>query len=134
MKLVLDASVGLKAVLEEEHSDLARRLMEEFRKGVHELIAPDVYPIECGHALTRAERKKLIGVGDSSTLFEELMASCPELKPSLPLLERAVELSSTTRAGVYDCLYALLAEDEDCRVITADSGIPSSRILRLSDF
>lgn len=133
MKLVLDASVGLKAVLEEEHSDLARRLMEDFRNGVHELVAPDIYPVECGHALTRAERKKLIVVGDSETLFEELMASCPELMPSLPLLERAVELSSTTRAGVYDCLYALLAEDENCSVITADSGIPSSRLLRLTD-
>src|SRR5262245_1283028 len=115
MKLVLDASVGLKAVLEEEHSEIARKLMDDFRNGVHQLIAPDIYPVECGHALTRAERKKIILVGDSETLFEELMASCPDLKPSLPLMERAVELSSTTRAGVYDCLYALLAEDENCQ-------------------
>src|ERR1043166_10049666 len=66
MKRVLDASVGLKFGLFEPGSDKARRLQDEFRKGLHEFLAPDVYPAEVGHALTRAQRKRLIPEGHAA--------------------------------------------------------------------
>ena len=39
---------------------LSVRLRNEFRRGVHELLAPDVFPVEVSHALTRAERRGVI--------------------------------------------------------------------------
>jgi predicted nucleic acid-binding protein len=120
MRLVLDASVALKAALIEADSDKASRLLDEFRNGRHELLAPDVFQAEVGHALTRAERKQVIPVGDAAVFFAALMTPSPELHPSAPLMARAIELSSQTRASVYDCLYITLAEDQRCEVITAD--------------
>ncbi len=58
MKFVLDASVAVKGVLPEEGSDKAIALQEAFENAVHELLAPDVLPIEVAHALTRAERRR----------------------------------------------------------------------------
>jgi predicted nucleic acid-binding protein len=43
MKFVLDASVALKWVLPEADSAKAIALRENYRKGVHELIAPDIF-------------------------------------------------------------------------------------------
>ena len=59
MKYVLDASVSYKWAVPELHSDKANRLRQDVRNLVHEIIAPDFYPTELAHALTRAERKKI---------------------------------------------------------------------------
>jgi hypothetical protein len=55
MKRVPVTSVGFKWVVPELHSDKALRLREDYRNGILELIAPDVFPIKIAHALTRAD-------------------------------------------------------------------------------
>jgi predicted nucleic acid-binding protein len=60
MKYVLDASVAVKWVLPEPDSPEALALRDAYRTQVHELIAPDTLPIEVAHALTRAERRKIL--------------------------------------------------------------------------
>jgi predicted nucleic acid-binding protein len=119
-RYVVDASVALRSVLFEPDSDKALQLLEDFRKGVHELLVPDVFQAEVGNAHTRAERKKVIALGDATVFFDEIMDPSPSIHSSSPLMARAIDLSSRTRASVYDCLYLLLAEDEHCEVITAD--------------
>jgi predicted nucleic acid-binding protein len=57
MKLVLDSSVAVKWVIPEVDSDKAVRLRDEFVQRVHDLIAPEFFPIEVAHALTKAERQ-----------------------------------------------------------------------------
>jgi predicted nucleic acid-binding protein len=123
MKLVLDASAGLQAVLNEPYSSIAIQLIADYRAGLHELLAPDVYLAEVGHALTRAERKKVIPVGDSLVHFAELMTPPPVIFPSLPLMARAVELSSALRMPTYDLIYKLLADDNGCDLVTADEKL-----------
>jgi predicted nucleic acid-binding protein len=125
-KFILDASAGLQAVLKEPHSAIAIQLIADYRAGLHELLAPDIYPAEVGHALTRAERKKIIPVGDSLVHFAELMAPPPMLYPSLPLMARAVELSSALRIPTYDLIYKLLADDHGCDLVTADEKLIKS--------
>ena len=119
MKYVLDVNVALKWVLNEVDSPKARRLRDDWRAQVHELITPDVFPFEAAHALTRAERRRLIA--DASQFWGEIMADCPRLFPSLPLAQRALAISRHERIGFYDCLYVALAERESCELITADT-------------
>ncbi len=120
MNYVVDASVALKWVLPEAESDKARRLREDFRNRVHHLLAPDFFPLEIAHALTRAERKKIIPIGYAKGFLADIMQSVPALHPYLPRLARATDISSETRLGVYDCVYVALAEREQCEVVTAD--------------
>jgi predicted nucleic acid-binding protein len=120
MKYVVDASVALKWVLPEAQSGEACKLRDDFQKRLHELLAPDVFPIELAHALTRAERKKIIPLGYAKGLLADIMQTPPALHPCLPLLSRATEISSQSRQGVYDCLYVALADREQCELLTAD--------------
>src|SRR4051794_12472756 len=112
MKYVLDASIGVKWVMNEVDSAVAHRLRDSFRKQIHDLIAPDSFPLEAAHALTKAERRGI--VTDATKLWAELMLDSPQLFPTLPLMLRALGIASQARVGVYDCLYVALAEREGC--------------------
>ncbi len=121
MKYVLDSSVAFKWVVPESDTPKAVRLRDQFRAGVHELIAPDVFPPELAHALTRAEHQGRIN--NAITRLIVAPNTSPILMPSLPLLLRAASVSSTSRVGVYDCLYVALAEREGCELLTADTRL-----------
>ncbi len=123
MKYVLDASVAAKWVLREVHSDKAIRLRAAFQAAIHELLAPEVFPGEVGHTLTRAERQARITVGQALQLWSDVMTTPPRLVAFLPLTHRAIVLSSQTRIGVFDCLYVALAERESCELVTADARL-----------
>jgi len=126
MKYVLDSSVAFKWVVPESDTPKAVKLRDEFRSAVHELISPDVFPTELAHALTRAERQGRIPISDAVIRLIDVLTTCPILIPSLPLLLRASDISSSTRVGVYDCLYVALAEREGCELVTADSRLLNS--------
>jgi predicted nucleic acid-binding protein len=87
------------------------------------LIAPDILLVEAAHALTRAERKGLIQPAEAKFKLVDLSLNRPDLYPYIPLLERATDISSTHRHGVYDCLYVALAEREGCELVTADDKL-----------
>jgi predicted nucleic acid-binding protein len=121
---VLDASVGLKWVLNETDVDKARVLRDEFRASLRDFIAPDVFAAECAHALTKGERRGL--VQDALTLYGEIMMDSPQLLSSVPLMARAIQIATKARIGIYDCLYVALAEREGCELITADDRLVNS--------
>jgi predicted nucleic acid-binding protein len=123
MKYVIDASVGFKWAVVEQHTDKARQLRDEYIRGAHELLAPDVFPIEVSHGLTRAERQRRITPAEGAQFLTDLLRMLPLMHASLPLLPRAYEISSQIRIGVYDCLNVALAEREKCQLITADDRL-----------
>lgn len=123
MKCVLDSSVAFKWVVAEALTDKAQKLRDEFRRGHHRLIAPDIFPVEVAHSLTRAERQARISPSQASILLTEVLLSRPRLHPYLPLLPQAVTISSRARIGVYDCLYVALAQREGCEFLTADDRL-----------
>src|SRR5260370_22427010 len=97
MRYVLDLSVALKWVLAEPNAAIAVRLRDEFRKGIHELLAPDVFPIEVAHALARAERRGLIRVSSASLFLSHVMSTPPSLPSLLPPPDRALAIASPNR-------------------------------------
>ena len=126
MRYVLDSSVAFKWVVPEVHSDKALALRTGLQASVHELLSPDVFPGEVGHALTRAERQGRITVGEALRLWSDVMRTAPRLIASLPLTHRAIAISSQVRIGVFDCLYVALAERENCELVTADARLINS--------
>ncbi|MCI0685515.1 MAG: type II toxin-antitoxin system VapC family toxin [Gemmataceae bacterium] len=83
MKYVLDSNVAFKWGVPEPDSDKANRLRDAFRNSLHEFLAPDFFPIELGHALTRAERQnriladKLVKKLQAHYPFVRLLSSVP---------------------------------------------------------
>jgi predicted nucleic acid-binding protein len=123
MRYILDASVALKWVLPEPDSAKALKLRADFRAAVHELSAPDTFPVEVAHALARAERRKVIPTSQADALLAVVLSTPPVLHPYLPFLKRALSIASQARIGVYDCLYLALAEHEKCQFVTADDRL-----------
>jgi predicted nucleic acid-binding protein len=118
---VLDASVALKFVLNQSDSDQARKLRDEFPASLRDFISPDIFAVECAHALTKGERKGT--VVDPTSLYNDLMLDAPRFFPSIPLMPRAIEIARKARIAVYDCVYVALAEREGCEMITADQRV-----------
>jgi hypothetical protein len=75
MKYVLDSSVAFKWEVPETDSDKATLLRDDFRNGIHELVAPDFFPLELAHALTRAERQGRIAVGQATLFWSDAMTT-----------------------------------------------------------
>jgi predicted nucleic acid-binding protein len=120
MIYVIDTSVAFKWVVTEISTDKALLLRDDFRNGILELQAPAVFSIELAHALTRAERQGRIPVGQARVLWADVMTLPPRLVRDGTLVPRAIDISSSIRIGVYDCVYIALAEREKCEFITAD--------------
>jgi predicted nucleic acid-binding protein len=120
MKYVLDGSVALKWVLPEADSGKAIRLRDEYRNGIHQLLAPDIFPSEIANGPASAERHKRIRTGESSIFLNDVLSAAPALHHSAPLLIRAMEIAIPTKQAVYDCIYLALAEAEGCELVTAD--------------
>lgn len=120
MKLCLDACVALAMLLPEKDTPAALNLRQDARNQIHQFIAPDSLPIEVAHALTRAERQGKITSGTGSGLFDGFLDLCPPLYPYFDYLDRAMQLSSRFRIGVFDCVYVALAEQQECQVVTID--------------
>jgi predicted nucleic acid-binding protein len=110
-------------VLTEADSDKARLLRVAFQNQIHELLAPDLFPVEVAHALAKAERRAIIPTGDADRLLTNVLATPPRFHPYLFLLKRALQVASQARIGVYDCLYVVLAEREGCELLTADDRL-----------
>src|SRR5689334_20810094 len=109
MRYVLDSNVALKWVLPEVNHAKAIRIRDEFGQGIHELLSPDVFPIEVAHSLARAERRGDIRQGEGAPKLADVFTYMPDLQPYLPLLPRPFSIASQARIGVYDCLYVVLA-------------------------
>jgi len=120
-EFILDASIALKWVLAEPDSAAALEVRRDLLAGNRALLAPDHFPYEeVGYALTKAERRRAIQVGEASELAGKVFASMPELYPAVDLLRRAIEISSKLRVGLYDCMHLALAEQEQVPVPTGD--------------
>jgi predicted nucleic acid-binding protein len=127
MKYVFDASTAFQWEVPEPHSAKAIQLREDYRNGVHELHSPDIFPAEVGNALIVAERRGRITSGQFGTRLAAILASCPELHETRPLIARAcviiASVSSGYRLSFYDALYVALAEREGCDLVSGDDKL-----------
>jgi predicted nucleic acid-binding protein len=119
MTFVVDASVAVKWVIPEVLSDQASSL----RGRTDLLLAPDLLLPEAANALWKKLMRREITAREAAQAIDLLMASGLDLRPSGPLLSRALTLAQRLRHPVYDCLYVALAQAEGATLITADQRL-----------
>lgn len=123
MKYVIDTSVDIKTYVQEQDSAKAIRLRDEFNQGVHQIIAPDIFPTEMCNVLMILERGGKIKPGDADLFFRQFLSQLPPLFAAVSLLPRALEIAKLFQQTVYDCLYVALAEREGYELVTADDKL-----------
>ena len=118
---VVDASLAVKWLIEEENSDKATALVRYLDREGTRLAAPYLMPTEVTNVLHRRVLRGDISVGTAASLLQYLMAVGVELHELPELHTRALELASVLQQGaVYDAHYLALAETLDCELWTAD--------------
>jgi predicted nucleic acid-binding protein len=123
MKLVLHSSVAMKWYLSEPDKVKALRLRLEFHRGIHQLLAPDVFPVDCGAALLQAQRKRNLISGDTIHDLVDLGNVGVAQYAVWPLIQRAAAIALLTRLTIADSLYIALAEREGCTMIAAEQKL-----------
>ena len=115
MTIVVDASVAIKWVLEEEHSAVARALHSE------RLTAPALWLAECGNVLWKRTRRGELAPDEARDKLDALSSAPVVTTPLDPDLSAALTLANALGHPVYDCLYLAAAIREDAVVVTADA-------------
>ena len=119
--VVVDASLAVKWLVEEDDSDKAHAALESWVAQDITRIAPHLMPFEVANALHQRVRRGELSVDDSTRMMARLLESRLELHQPPNLHARALQLASQLRQGAaYDAHYLALAESLDCELWTAD--------------
>ncbi len=116
MRLVVDASVAVKWLVEEEYSDYAGRLLEES----HDLYAPRLMASEIGNALWRRVRMGDIERSQAVALAASVSEMAVRWIEDEEVCPDAVRLALALERPVYDCVYLALAHRIGAMLVTAD--------------
>jgi predicted nucleic acid-binding protein len=132
MTIVVDASVAMRWSATLARSDRAEALLASDEP----IIAPDLVLAE----ITNAAWKAAVFGGASTAavglLVQESAGYFDELVPAADLKDRALEIALALKHPAYDCFYLALAEQRECKLVTADeklqrrcAGTPFGRLV-----
>ena len=117
ISLVVDASVAVKWLVEEEESETAERLL----RGNSELHAPRLLASEVANAVWRKARTGEIGRGEAGMLVHAISEMPLHWHNDEELGADAVRLALALDHPAYDCVYLALAHRIGAQVVTADA-------------
>ena len=119
MTIVVDASVAMRWSATLARSDRAEALLESDEP----IIAPDLVLAE----ITNAAWKAAVFGGASSEavalVVQESVDYFDELVPAAYLKDRALQIALALKHPAYDCFYLALAEQRECKLVTADERL-----------
>ena len=117
-EFVVDASVAVKWVVGEEHSDKAALLLQCARRH-----APKHWQAEAVNALWSKVFKGELTASDAENRVRVLLRAPSVGAPMSGLMARAFAISVARSVTIYDSLYVALAEALDIRLVTADRAL-----------
>lgn len=116
--LVVDASIAVKWVIEEQGTSQALMLRQSAR-----LIAPELLVAECANILWKKARLGELSREEAVLAARLLQTAEVELLPTRSLLEAATRIAIEINHPAYDCLYVALAVENNCKFVTADERL-----------
>jgi predicted nucleic acid-binding protein len=126
-RFVVDASVVVKWFLPEDHTEDARRLLDDSL----DLSSPDLVRAEFGNVMWKRWRRGDISAEAAGEALRQFGRLPLRIETSWPLLGTAWTVARCFDRSFYDGLYAALAEREGCTLVTADRKLYNA--LRESD-
>lgn len=119
--VVVDASIAVKAVVEEDYTSETKALVRSWQTAGLPMMAPDFMASEFATALRKKIAEGILTNEDAKRLSSGLYRSGIDFRPSRPLHGRAIDLAvELNQRLAYDCHYLALAESLDCDFWTAD--------------
>lgn len=112
---VIDASVVIKWVVEEEGTRQALKILE-----ADNVCAPDLVVAECANILWKKVQRKELSKAEADIGARILEQADLEVLPTRHLLAAATGLAIDLDHPAYDCIYLALAMERSCQLATAD--------------
>lgn len=112
---VIDASIAVKWVVEEEGTSEALTLRRRAK-----LMAPELLTAECANILWKKILRAELSKQQAFLAARLIQAAEIEFLPTRSLLESATRIAVELKRPAYDCLYLALAAERNCRFVTAD--------------
>jgi predicted nucleic acid-binding protein len=119
---VIDASVAVKWLVEQDGSEEARALGGPSAV----LIAPDLILAEIASALWKYARALMLAEDAAKAMLARAPSAFSRLVPLEELLASAFDLSLTVPHPIYDCFYLALARRERAPLVTADERLAAA--------
>jgi predicted nucleic acid-binding protein len=116
--LIIDASVAIKWVVQEDGTDAAIGLRQRFR-----FAAPDFIVAECSNIIWKKVQRGELARQEAIIASRLLQQSDVELFSMRPLFEEATTLAIDLGHPAYDCVYLALARQIAMRFVTADKRL-----------
>lgn len=126
MTIIVDASVAIKWLVQEDGSEAAARMQLE-----EPLAAPDFLIVECANALRTKARRGELAREDAEAALSTLRATPIQLFAASNYAAAALALAFDLSHSIYDCMYLAVALAERTVLVTADSAF--ARAVRRHD-
>ena len=121
---VVDASVGIKLFVDEELSEQAHVLFSYLAADPPaELYVPDLFYIECSNILLKYTRRFGRSLEDAQADLIDLGRLALKNTSTTELMEKSLVLASRLNLSAYDACYAVLAQQLEIPLITADQAL-----------
>lgn len=117
---VVDASVAVKWLIEEEDSDAAAVVLAKVASAEIVLHVPDLIYSEIASVLCKKFRVADLKTADVRDAVADFLQIPLTVHPAKDLFARALEIAIQSGRSAYDSQYLALAENLDLELITAD--------------
>lgn len=114
-RFVVDASVAIKWVVQEEGTDDALAV-----RRACPLSSPDLLVAECSNVLWKKVRRREIDADEAVLASRLLQRAEVEILPTRHLWDKATRLAIELDQPAYDCIYLALALENGWRLVSAD--------------
>lgn len=115
MRFVIDASIAIKWVVQEQGTEEALKLRR------HHLLAPDLLIAECANILWKKSARGELTAKEAEAAASLLARTDIDITAMRPLLSAATRLAISLDHPAYDCFYLALAQANDVQFVTADA-------------
>lgn len=117
--IIVDATIVFKWFDNTEKGyTQARILLERHLLKQGEIIIPDLLPYEVGNAWSTKSILDIDKILENISLLEEYLPK--QILINFKLIKKACQFSKKYNVSVYDASYAVIAEEKECDLITAD--------------
>jgi predicted nucleic acid-binding protein len=117
---IIDSSVAVKWVLDEDDSELANQKATLRLLAAKKLFLIDLAQAECGNAIVTRHNRNMLSREDASLAWEKFKLIPKTFFPVEQLMNRAVEIALKFGTTTYDALFVAAVEKRDLEGVTAD--------------